>query len=107
MEKLQIKSHAKYEALEKKEQSLEALRDDLQQKERSLSRLSDQLRLQEVKSKNFHEQLLLQLEHTANMTKEEARQSLFLKQKSPIRIKNGSKKLKKRLVKIQKLKLFL
>ncbi len=77
LEKLQLKSHTKYEALEKKEQSLEALRDDLQQKERALSRLSDQLRLQEVKSKNFHEQLLLQLEHTANMTKEEARQSLF------------------------------
>ncbi len=76
-EKLQIKSNAKYESLEKKEQSLEALREDLQQKERSLSRLSDQIRLQETKSKNFHEQLLLQLEHTANMTKEEARQSLF------------------------------
>lgn len=77
LDRLQSKLNVKYENLEKREVQLDELRRDLQQKERNLSRAEDLVRANESKLKNLYNDLISKLEHVSNMTKEEAKQTLY------------------------------
>ncbi|MEX0849733.1 MAG: ribonuclease Y [Candidatus Dependentiae bacterium] len=76
LDRLQAKLNNKYEALDKKESNIDELRRELQQKERSLSRSEDVLRANETKLKNLYNELITKLERVANMTRDEAKQTL-------------------------------
>ncbi|HZW61417.1 MAG TPA: ribonuclease Y, partial [Candidatus Babeliales bacterium] len=71
------KLNAKYEGIEKKEQSIDEIKRELQQKERSLSRSEDMIRANEAKLKNLYTELISKLERVSSMTRDEAKQSLF------------------------------
>jgi ribonucrease Y len=77
LERIQAKVASKYENIEKKEQRLDDLSQELQQKERNISRTVDRLRVNEEKIKSLYTELITKLENTSNMTREEARNSLF------------------------------
>ena len=76
LDRLQSKLNSKYEAIDKKEQNLDELRRELQQKERNLLRGEDSLRINESKLKNLYDELISKLERIANMSRDEAKQTL-------------------------------
>jgi len=76
-DKLQEKLNQKYESLGKKEQRLDDLRHELQEKERELLKINDSLRANELKIRNIYEDLIAKLERISNMSKEEAKESLY------------------------------
>lgn len=77
LDRLQNKINDKFEIIEKKELTLDEMRNELQKKERNLSRIEDTVRASEVKLKNIYTELLTKLERTATMTRDEAKQALF------------------------------
>ena len=77
LNRLQNKLNDKYEHIEKREQQMDDTRRELQQKERNFSRMEDTLRASETKLKNLYSELISKLERVANMSKDEAKQSLF------------------------------
>lgn len=77
LERLQSKVNSKYEIIEKKEQRLDDLSQELQSKERNLLRTTDKLRVSENKIKTLYTDLITKLENASNMTRDEARQTLF------------------------------
>ena len=77
LDRLQNKVNVKFEALEKKEQQIDEIRQEVQRKERDLSRAEDSLRIHENKLKNIYNELVAKLERTASMSRDEARQALF------------------------------
>lgn len=76
-DRLQARLNTRYEELSKKEETLDELRRELQQKERNLSRDEDRLRAEDSKMKKLYTDLIANLERLANMTQEEARQTLM------------------------------
>ncbi|MCX5921991.1 MAG: ribonuclease Y [Candidatus Dependentiae bacterium] len=76
-DRLQNKINLKVEAIEKKEQQIDDLRQEVQRKERDLSRIEDGLRASETKLKNVYNELIVKLERIAGMSRDEARQALF------------------------------
>ncbi len=76
LDRLQSKLNGKYEAIEKKEHSLDELRIELQQKERNLSRIEDSLRVNETKIKTLYSDLISKLERVGSMTRDEAKSAL-------------------------------
>jgi len=77
LDRLQNKLNTKYENLEKKEQNLDDIRREMQQKERDLLRIEDTVRINESKLKNLYNELITKLERISNMSREEAKQTLF------------------------------
>ena len=77
LDRLQGKLNLKYEAIEKKETSVDELKQELTQKERNMSRSEDVLRQNENKIKNLYNELIAKLERVANMSRDEAKQALF------------------------------
>lgn len=77
LDRLQNKLNAKYENLEKKDEHLDEMRREVQQKERELLRAEDTLRVNESKLKNLYNELIAKLERIGNMSKDEAKKTLF------------------------------
>jgi len=77
LDRLQNKLNTRYDNAEKKEQQFDELRQELQQKERDLSRSGDILRVNEIKLKNLYNELIAKLEQISNMSKSDAKQTLF------------------------------
>ncbi len=77
LDRLQNKLNTRYDSIEKKEQQCDELRQELQQKERNLSRSSDMLLVNETKLKNLYDELIVKLEQISNMSKNDAKQTLF------------------------------
>lgn len=88
LDRLQAKLNNKYEALDKKETHIDELRRELQQKERNLSRSEDILRANETKLKNLYNELITKLERVANMTRDEAKQTLVDTLQAEVRLAN-------------------
>lgn len=88
LDRAQSKINAKYEALEKKEESLDLLKRELQQKERNFSALEDQLRLTETKLKTLYAELITKLERVSSMTREEAKNILLSTLEAEVRHEN-------------------
>lgn len=88
LDRLQSKVSAKYEAIEKKEQNLDDLKQELQQKERNMSRTEDTLRQNEAKLKNLYNELIAKLERIANMSRDEAKQALFDTLEAEVKLAN-------------------
>ncbi len=88
LDRLQNKLNTKYEAFEKKEQNIDEMRHELQQKERNLSRIEDMLRANENKLKNLYNELISKLERISNMSKDEAKQTLFDTLEAEVKLAN-------------------
>jgi len=88
LDRLQNKLNTRYENVEKKEQQFDELRQELQQKERNLSRSSDILRVNETKLKNLYDELIAKLEQISNMSKNDAKQTLFDTLEAEVRLAN-------------------
>ncbi len=76
LERHQSKINSKYEAIEKKEEQLDELKNELQQKERKMSRMSEMLHVNEEKLKVLYNDLITKLENLAGLSKEQARKEL-------------------------------
>lgn len=85
LDRVQSKINTKYEALEKKEESLDSLKRELQQKERTFSALEDQLRVTETKLKTLYGELISKLERVSSMTREEAKNLLLTTLEAEVR----------------------
>lgn len=72
----QQKLSSKYEAVEKKEEQLEILKNELQQKERKASRMSEILHANEEKLKSLYSELLVKLENISGVSRDQARREL-------------------------------
>ncbi len=72
----QQKLSSKYEAVEKKEEQLEFLKNELQQKERKASRMSEILHANEEKLKSLYSELLVKLENISGVSRDQARREL-------------------------------
>lgn len=88
VERLQKKLQQKEEEIDKKEQRLEDLRLEFQQKERELNRANDAIRMHENKVKTLYADLITKLENLANMSREEAKKTLFEMLDSEVRHAN-------------------
>ena len=88
LDRLQNKLNTRYDNIEKKEQQFDELRQELQQKERGLSRASDILRANETKLKNLYNELIAKLEQISNMSKNDAKQTLFDTLEAEVRLVN-------------------
>jgi len=88
LDRLQNKLNIRYDNIEKKEQQFDELRQELQQKERGLSRSSDILRANETKLKNLYNELIAKLEQISNMSKNDAKQTLFDTLEAEVRLVN-------------------
>ena len=88
LDRLQNKLNTRYDNIEKKEEQCDELRQELQQKERGLSRASDILRANETKLKNLYNELIAKLEQISNMSKNDAKQTLFDTLEAEVRLVN-------------------
>lgn len=88
LDRLQNKLNTRYDNVEKKEEQCDELRQELQQKERGLSRDSDILRANEAKLKNLYNELIAKLEQISNMSKNDAKQTLFDTLEAEVRLVN-------------------
>ncbi len=88
LDRLQSKLSMRYDNIEKKEQHFDELRQELQQKERGLLRSSDILRANETKLKNLYNELIAKLEQISNMSKNDAKQTLFDTLEAEVRLVN-------------------
>lgn len=88
LDRVQSKINTKYEALEKKEESLDSLKRELQQKERNLSSLEDQFRATEAKLKTLYSELIGKLERVSTMTRDEAKNLLLTTLEAEVRHDN-------------------
>ncbi len=77
LERFQSRLTSKLDVIEKKEQRIDEIQRELQQKERQLLRSTDALRINEQKLKTLYDELVTKLEHISNMSREEAKQTLF------------------------------
>ena len=89
LDRLQNKLNTRYDNVEKKEQQFDELRQELQQKERNLSRSSDILLANETKLKNLYDELIVKLEQISNMSKDDAKQTLFDTLKAEAQLANA------------------
>lgn len=87
-DRLQAKFNARFESIEKKEETIDEMRRELQQKERALSRIEDRQRADETKIKKLYDELITKLERLATMTRDEAKQALFDTLDAEVRLAN-------------------
>lgn len=85
-DRLQIKLDARYEYLEKKEESLEHLKSDLQAKERVLIQAEDRQRLFDERVKKIQEELITKLEAVSGLSQEEAKRELLQNLETEVRL---------------------
>lgn len=87
-ERKQEKLNEKHESVAKKDERIEETRVELQQKERELSRMHDRVRANEVKLKKIYDELLSRLETVGNMSREDAKKTLFETLEAEVQLSN-------------------
>lgn len=85
-DRLQVKLNLRYEHLEKKEESLERLKDDLQAKERSITQAEERQRTIEERVKKTQDLLTAKLETISGLSQDEAKKELFNNLESEVRL---------------------
>ncbi len=88
LDRLQSKLNSKNETIDKKEEQVDSMRMELQQKERNLSRIEDSIRMNENKLKNLYNELLSKLERVSNLSREDAKKTLFETLQAEVRLEN-------------------